>query len=191
MIPKMGDKNTYHFAHKTDAVCAPNNALHETAKAYIIKQFRDVSRIGTDYTMSIPCSECRRQVTEYNLTASGASKKPETSVIEETRSDLVVFWNDGATLRTIIEVVVTHELESNTRDAYLKSGVPVIIVRSSWSDLSRIRNTLNVVCKACATRTGDLGRFMSDGPRDLGAPPKKITADRNGRVLYPQTKTQG
>ena len=191
MIPKMGARNKHHFAHKTDCACAPDNALHETSKAHIIRRFEDARETGGGCIMKAPCSTCGKQTIEYDLTDGGASIKPEASAIEGTRSDLAVFEADGVTPRAIIEVVVTHDLEPNTRTAYLKSGVPVIVVLPSWGSLSNVRDTLNMTCAACITRDIDLDRFVSDMTQDLNAPlPREINADKYRRVLFPKLRSK-
>ena len=191
MIPKMGARNKHHFAHKTDRACDPDNALHETSKAHILKRFEDARGTGGGCIMKALCSTCSKQTIEYDLTDGGASIKPEASAIEGTRSDLVVFGADGVTPRAIIEVVVTHDLEPGTRAAYLKSGVPVIIVWPFWINLSNVRGTLNMECTACATRSRDLEHLMPDASHDSGAPPPEdIIDDRYGNRLYSVLRMQ-
>ena len=191
MIPKMGARNKHHFAHKTDCACAPDNALHETSKAHIIRRFEDARETGGGCIMKALCSTCGKQTIEYDLTDGGASIKPEASAIEGTRSDLAVFESDGVTPRAIIEVAVTHDLEPNTRTAYLKSGVPVIIVLPSWTNLSNVRDTMNMMCVTCTTRARDLEHLMPDAPRDSGAPPlENIIEDKYARSLSSALRMQ-
>lgn len=199
MIPKMGDKNTHHFAHKTEESCAPNTALHETSKAYVVRRFNKAISAKTDYIMKVPCSKCKRRRVKYNLTSmDGAKIKQEMSVFERTRSDLVVFavLNEQKTTTiplTIIEIVVTHNLEPNTRAIYLKSNVAIIQIHPSWKNLSKVQSTMNIICQACTTRSRDLANFMSffssvqqqqqSNPNSL----KEILHDKYGRTIYSST----
>ena len=55
----------------------------------------------------------------------------EKSLIERTRSDIVVQWGEE---KLIIEVVFTHEPSRRTWQVYRKSGIPVVIVRVKTDD---------------------------------------------------------
>ena len=78
---------------------------------------------------------------KHNLIPSGIEIKPEHSVIEKTRSDLIILKKDGYP-HSIIEIVVTHDLDQSTRDAYLKSKIPIIKITPTWDNLNIIDTRL-------------------------------------------------
>ena len=102
-----------------------------------------------------------------NVAVAGASIASERTVVQGTRSDLAIFQSDGS-LRVIIEVVVTHDLESDTKQRYEEASYPVVTVEPSWDTLpdlhqavigSRILNVKNNkrrYCSAC--------RDVTNGP---------------------------
>ena len=69
-----------------------------------------------------------------NVASEGASIASERVVVKGTRSDLVVFQPDGSP-RVIIEIVVTHDLESDTKQRYEETNYPVVTVEPSWDTL--------------------------------------------------------
>ena len=195
MIVKRGIRNAHHFAHKTKKRCDPDMALHETAKTHIIKQFRDACESGTSYNMDVPCSECKQQKVTCDVTMYNSNINPEVSVVDGTRSDLAIFKNDDHTPYTIVEVVVTHDLEASTRDAYVKSGIPVILVRPSWSNLDEPSYSLNITCTLCAQRAKDIMSLIkviksTSNTHSMKDTPHlaNITADQYGRILSQKLK---
>ncbi len=73
-----------------------------------------------------------------NVASEGASIASERVVVKGTRSDLVVFQPDGSP-RVIIEIVVTHDLESDTKQRYEETNYPVVTVEPSWDTLPDLR----------------------------------------------------
>lgn len=185
MIPKLGSVKRYHFAHKHNETCDADNALHESAKIHIIRKFDKAAQTGGDCIIPAPCS-CCGQTINHNLTAGGVKIRPEITVVGGTRSDLAILREDSSAY-TIIEVVVTHDLEANTREAYLKSGIPVAVTKPSWDDMDTIRGTLNVKCERCMVRERDLGSFMA-GIAGNGAALREITQDQYGAQLFPRIR---
>lgn len=185
MIPRLGNLVKHHFAHKTRESCQPDNALHETSKIHITKKFNKLAQAGKDFAISVPCSKCKQPI-RYNLTANGIKIKQEATAIEGTRSDLVVFKNDSSP-HTIIEIVVTHDLEPNTSNAYLKSRFPIIKIRPSWDKLTSVESTMNITCEKCIIRNVDVKFFMSEIPKNENAL-KQITQDKFCRTLFPKIR---
>lgn len=156
MVLKQGEKRAWHFAHKAGFVeCDVGNALHETAKEIICRGFISATDSGTRYWAGYPCGSCQDSI-YVNIAISGASIASERAVVPGTRSDLVVTKADGKTSRLVIEIKVTHDLESATRKRYEDSHIPVIKVVPSWETLIALRNrvlgdeTLNITEKLCA-----------------------------------------
>ena len=112
IVIRRGSKRRWHFAHKASFVqCEKYNALHEAAKAFI-------------------CQGFRRAVASRNVAGGGASIASEKTVVEGTHSDLAVFQPDDSP-RVIIEIVVTHDFESDTEQKYKAANYPVVIVKPS------------------------------------------------------------
>ncbi len=158
MVLKRGLIRRPHFAHKPPFnYCDSDDALHETAKANICKGFLHAVEVRQAYNLSYPCSKCRLPILA-NVADAGATIASEKSVVPGTRSDLVVTKDDGITPRVIIEIVVTHNLEPDTRQKYEDSDVPVVKVRPTWEDVATLTeaatgcealNVQTTLCKDC------------------------------------------
>ena len=131
MVVKRGQVRREHFAHKTDpAQCNGDNALHEAAKANIVYGFNRAVTDGTDYPLSFPCRGCEGEI-RVPVAQVGASIRSEKVVVDGTRSDLVISGQNGVTPRVIIEIVVTHDLETDTLHRYQTAELSVVKVNLS------------------------------------------------------------
>ena len=157
LVPRQGSKRQWHFAHKPpfDHCADPDKALHDTAKALIVQGFSDALDSQGEYHLGCLCAECDRAIS-WNAAILRTSIEEEKTIVPGTRSDLVV--NRPGRDPVIIEIVVTHDLEPETRDSYEKSKIPVLKVRPTWDTLAELRtaviadDTLNirhVRCAAC------------------------------------------
>ena len=157
MVTRQGTKRQWHFAHKPpfERCTDPDKTLHETATTVIIQGFSDALKRQGEYLLACPCEECGSRVSR-NIAIPGASIEAEKTLVAGTGSDLVV--NQPGKASVIVEIVVTHDLEPETRESYVESGVPVLKVRPNWDMVvelgSRIitDDTLNVppvLCAAC------------------------------------------
>ena len=134
MVIRRGSKRRWHFAHKASFVqCEKYNALHEAAKAFICQGFRRAVATGGEYRIGYPCGRCEIPISR-NIASGGASIASEKMVVKGTRSDLAVL-QPGGSPRIIIEIVVTHDLESDTEQKYQAVDCPVITVEPSWDTL--------------------------------------------------------
>ena len=134
MVMRSGDIRRPHFAHKAGFVqCEKDNTLHEAAKAFICKGFRHAVATGEEYQVRYPCKQCETHIS-VNVAIEGANIESEKTVVKGTRSDLVVFQPDGSP-RVIIEIVVTHDLEGDTKQRYEETNYPVVTVEPSWDTL--------------------------------------------------------
>ena len=134
MVIRRGPIRRPHFAHKAGFVqCEKDNTLHEAAKAFICLGFRRAVATGGEYRVGYPCKGCKTPIS-HNVASGDVSIASEKVVVEGTRSDLAVFRPDGS-LRVIIEVVVTHDLESDTKRRYKEANYPVVTVEPSWDTL--------------------------------------------------------
>ena len=138
MVIKQGRIKRWHFAHKAGFVqCEKDNTLHEAAKAFICQSFRCAVATGAEYHVGYPCERCKTPIS-VNVASEGASIASERIVVKGTRSDVAVFQPDGS-LRVIIEIVVTHDLESDTKQRYEAADCPVVTVEPSWDTLLDLR----------------------------------------------------
>lgn len=158
MICRQGKIREWHFAHRAESSserCDPDNALHEMGKALTIQGFNMAVEQNTEYTLGVLCNGCRRTTASKNVASHPARIESEKSLVEGTRSDLVITTNENRSL--ILEIVVTHSLEPETQDAYRNSGIPILMKTiSTWSDLEGLKfafiadNSLNVRNQECA-----------------------------------------
>ena len=211
MVARKGTKRAWHFAHKPPlSDCTdPDRALHETAKALILQGFTDALAQRGEYRAGFRCEYCATEAT-WNIAKPGSSITPEHTVVEGTRSDIVIGRATKPPL--VIEVVVTHEIEEATRLRYEQSGLPVFVVHPQWDTITELACTLiadavinieSVRCADCQQarerrtqeRTETLlwarGRL-----RGLDAPPAETAEpqlrlwqrDKFGRELYPRAQ---
>ncbi len=139
MVIKQGRKKRWHFAHKAgDGQCETDKTLHEAAKAFICQGFRCALATGAEYHVRYPCALCDRSPISVNVAVEGASIASEKTVVEGTRSDVVVFQPNDSPM-VIIEIVVTHDLESDTKQRYEAVNCPVVTVKPSWDTLPGLR----------------------------------------------------
>ena len=132
MVKVKGDTGrAEHFRHLPDQAvrCLPDNSLHKMAQALIVQAFLTAIEKRTTYNCILEgyygCCDDSTRVVDLALSGSGIAL--ERSVIENTRSDLVIFKQSGEP-RVIIEIVVTNDLSSSTRDKYLDQQIPVVKV---------------------------------------------------------------
>ena len=212
MVSRQGTRRQWHFAHKPpfERCTDPDKALHDTATTVIMQGFSDALKRSGEYLLGCPCEECGSKVSR-NIAIPGASIEAEKTLVAGTRSDLVV--NQPGKASVIVEIVVTHDLEPETRESYVESGVPVLKVRPNWDTVvelgSRIitDNTLNVppvlcaVCKDAAERQRqqqEAARRHADSTlqglnerkqSNSAKPPfRPWTHDKYGRPMFPRIR---
>ena len=138
MSTVQGDSLRWHYRHHQNVdPCSKDNALHITAQLLIQREFRRAVKERRRYSVSHPCSACRSPMGFLNIALPKARMILEDGeMVKGTRPDVTVKRNK---LRVIIEVVVTHDLEEKTRRTYLKSKIPVYILRmTDFQDLEKI-----------------------------------------------------
>ena len=159
MLVKRGAIRQPHFAHKQSIPCTdPNTALHKTAQALIVQSLDNARNNQEEYRLGYPCPDCGEDI-PYNIAPVVTKLETEETIVEGTRSDIVIYRDDNKPI--IIEVVVTHDLEPGTRQCYAESGLPVFLIRPSWDNLHELKlsvkadSTLNLQtqsCSACVER---------------------------------------
>ena len=154
MVARKGKIRQPHFAHKQSISCTdPDTALHKTAQALIVQSI-DNARINQEiYRLGYPCPDCGENVS-YNIAPVVIRVQQEEVMVEGTRSDIVLYRDGGKPI--IVEVVVTHDLEPDTRHRYIESGLPVFLVRPAWDNLHELElsvradGILNLQTKPCS-----------------------------------------
>ena len=214
MVARQGLERRWHFAHKPpfDRCADPDKALHDAAKALIVQGFSDARDRKGEYLLGVPCDACRTAVSR-NAAVPGASVEVEKVVALGTRSDLVVNQPDREPV--VIEIVVTHDMEPETRDRYKEAGIPVLAVYPTWDTLARLESaiiaddTLNVPlvrCAACKdaadrkrrkeeeirSRVDSMLERLNERRRSASAqlPFRPWTHDRFGRPMFPHIRPE-
>ena len=129
MVARRGAVRVAHFAHKppTETCGDPDRGLHEVAKALIVQGFTAALEAGGEYLAGFGCEDCGQDVSG-NVALAGRTIAAERSVVEGTRSDVVIDRGEKPPL--IVEVVVSHDPEPATLDRYQQAGVPVFRARA-------------------------------------------------------------
>ena len=137
MVARQGSQRVWHFAHKPPlSGCGdPDRALHETAKALIVQGFTEAQNQNAEYRVGFACGDCGGELS-WNIVRPATSISAERSVVEGTRSDVVV--DRGPKGPLIIEVVVSHDLEATTKLRYEQAELPVFVVYPEWSTVAAL-----------------------------------------------------
>ena len=130
-LPFDGIKPTAHFAHKADAACDGETALHKAAKAAIL-----CAHVRGDLrSLSWECPCCKRcqHLTDLRSLVLREEKSPCAGVVSD-----VLGLDAAGDPRVAIEVVVTHDVEADTLERYRACGVYVFVLRPSWGTVGDI-----------------------------------------------------
>ena len=156
MVAKRGTVRQPHFSHKQSIACSdPDTALHKTAQSLIIQCLDSARNSNEEYRLGYPCPDCGESVS-YNIAPVVTDVRAECPIVEGTRSDIVLYREDRNPI--VLEIVVTHDLEPDTRNRYLESGLPVFLIQPTWDSLNALENSviadaiLNVdvtPCRSC------------------------------------------
>jgi len=153
MVARRGQERAWHFAHKAPATeCAdPDRALHETAKVLIAQGLTDAVSAGTEYRVGFACQGCQTPLS-WNIARPGTRAALERSVVGHTRSDVVIDRPKKQPL--IVEVVVSHDLEEDTKRRYEESGLPVFVIQPTWDTAAELESAVvaDSVINVAATR---------------------------------------
>ena len=213
MVARQGSQRVWHFAHKPPlSGCGdPDRALHETAKALIVQGFTEAQNQNAEYRVGFACGDCGGELS-WNIVRPATSISAERSVVERTRSDVVV--DRGPKGPLIIEVVVSHDLEATTKLRYEQAELPVFVVYPEWSTVAALTRavTADVVinvppmrCRRCQDAENRRQRELSEaqewaqsmlrGLQAAAAEPagavrptavRRWQYDKFGREIYPR-----
>ena len=160
MDPHQGAQRQWHFHHRALNRCDPDRTLHMAAVAAITEGIDSAIRTRRPYLLRRGCLRCG-QLIEQDIATLGSTVKAEKMLlrrddIELTRRalpDVAVYGADRAT--TVVEVVVSHNLEDKTLDVYKQAAIPVYRVYPDWQTLPRLqyaveaRDALNMPSPCC------------------------------------------
>ena len=160
MDPHQGPQRQWHFHHRAQNRCDPDRALHMAAVAAIRAGIDSAIRAKLPYLLKRGCLRCG-QLIEQDIATPGATVKAEkgllqrngTEVQRRTLPDIAIYAADGAT--TLVEVVVSHDIEDKTREVYKQAAIPVYRVYPDWQNLLALqqaataRDALNMPCSWC------------------------------------------
>ena len=153
-----------HFRHHSDEPCDPKGYLHTAAVEVIQQAHFDAKERGVSYMffLPIPCMEHRLEARPVGIDlADGWGCEVEKGFLGK-RPDLRFAHADGR--RIIVEVVVTHDIEPETKAAYENAGVPVAIIRPTLETLSDLSSKLiskesqnfESMCSLCKARAAEI-----------------------------------
>jgi hypothetical protein len=142
-MPHDGIKPTAHFAHKADATCGGETALHRATKAAITH----AHAAGTLQFLSWECPRCARTLhrTDLRSLTLHEEARPCDGVVTD------VLGLDHEKPRVALEIVVTHDIEAETMVRYQALGIEVLSICPSWvilGDVVRGSDVLHVVHRA-------------------------------------------
>lgn len=216
MMAKRGQQRAWHFAHKppTSGCADPDRALHEAAKVLVVQGLTDAQANGTEYRVGFACRVCE-QALSWNMARPDTTIAAERSIVEGTRSDIVI--DRGLKGPLIVEVVVAHDIEEPTRARYEGSGIPVFIIYPEWDTVTELARAVNaaeminvsaVRCRECqdavdralkersAARTwalSMLSELRAAPPGSAGSASPQIRPwkrDKFGREMYPRVRRE-
>ena len=163
----------------------------------------------SEYHTGFCCEDCGTNAT-WNIARQGSSITTERTVVDRTRSDIVIDRVAKGTL--IIEVVVTHEIEDATKLRYEQSGLPVFVIHPQWDSITDLAHTLiaddainvaSVRCPACQQASDRRKRELSEAvswahgmltrlvatPEGTADPQLRLwQIDKFGRELHPHVR---
>ena len=175
----------------------------------ILQGFTEAVTQRSEYHTGFCCEDCGTDAT-WNIARQGSSITAERTVVDRTRSDIVIDCVAKGTL--IIEVVVTHEIEDATKLRYEQSGLPVFVIHPQWDTITELAHTLiaddaiNVASMCCPTcqqarerkkrERSDALSWAHETLKRLTSPPEGTAEphlrlwqhDKFGQELHPRTR---
>ncbi len=136
-IDRPGRLVAKHFAHKAEnPACTYESILHADAKKIITESIA----AAPEYWLGITCAACGHSLHRRNIAGSKATSEQR---IAGNKADVLVRTPEGKPVA--IEVVVSHDLEEETRRRYEALGIPVLRARiASQDDLRALRRKVIV-----------------------------------------------
>ena len=183
MVPHQGPQRQWHFHHRVQNRCDPDRALHRAAVVAVTEGIDSAIRTGRPYLLKRSCLRCG-QLIEQDIATPGATVEAEKMLLRRddidlkrrTLPDVAFYAADGTT--TVVKVVVTHDLEDKTREAYEQAAIPVYRVYPDWQTLPELqhafsaRDALNMPspwCTDCRQRAQQAAKQQAEQAREQQA----------------------
>ena len=180
MVPHKGSQRQGHFHHRARNRCDPDRALHRAAVVAITEGIDSAIRTRRPYLLKRGCMRCG-QLIEQDLATPGATVEAEKMLLQRddielkrrTLPDIAVYAANGTT--TVVEVVVSHDLEDKTREVYKQAAIPVYRVYQDWQTLPELqyaasaRDALNMPnpwCTDCQQRAEHAAKQLAEQARE-------------------------
>lgn len=152
LIARKGKLKIHHFAHRSDANCNAETALHRTAKILLYEEIKSALRNNQGIAVTWDCSVCESHH-EGNLLKKARSVHMEHS-LGKCRPDITLFDENSKPV-AIIEVVVSHEPEEHVRKFCADHKIALLelhLAELSSLDALRPLSTFNATRGSVCTR---------------------------------------
>jgi hypothetical protein len=143
LIFKKGNIRQKHFSHKNSSSnCTGEGYLHKTFKKMLLEYLRNCINNNLPFTISFKCNICNL---EHNGTIlNGIVDVKDECILENCRPDIALINKNGI-VPIIIEIVVTHEPESNVFEICKKYNITLIRIKlDTINDLENIENKIKL-----------------------------------------------
>lgn len=173
MIPKLGDINAHHFAHKVECSCNGESYLHKIAKLKFKEAFDEAPVFILEYRTPVECplhysnDGCRfsnNDCNHYTKTFKQFNLKHtfDTCLIEESVNngefiaDILLKDSTGRSSKILlIEFFHTHRCDLNK----VKSGLPIVEIKIENEDdiisTNRISASNKIIFHGFKSKSGD------------------------------------
>lgn len=181
LIAKKGDRNAHHFAHRGQHNCNAETILHLLAKQ--ILKHRIEMAIATQEPLPLRwvCSRCQSEH-QGNLVKRARTVRIETQLHGKV-PDLTLIDQSGEACG-VIEVVVTHSIEPQTRAVYLTRRIPIVEFHvQSVDDLITFRDSTDLGATAVSFCPVPDWQLQTIKLANLPVRLDQITIEQRGSVL--------
>jgi hypothetical protein len=136
-IFRHGQIRQYHFAHKDPSPnCTNEGYLHKTFKNYLVLLIKQRIEKNEQLQIKFVCNFCKTN--HLGNIIKNIAYPIEELVLEDCRPDISLLTKENE-LAAIIEIVVTHEPESNVLNYCKNKAVVLIVIKlETLNDLDNI-----------------------------------------------------
>lgn len=139
LVARKGIKTKHHFAHRSGSTCCTETVLHELGKRLLHARLALAIAAQAPVQIVWTCEACG-DTHEGNLLKRASEVRLEQS-LGTIRPDITLCDSAGQAV-ALVEIVVSHEPGSNTRDLAAERGLPVVEFNlESDDDLDQLHRT--------------------------------------------------